>query len=87
MEKECKLGTIEIVHEKKPSVESETEYITVDESILQQELNKDRSDIEKKYISLYVARKTLSKIGTMREREVCSRQLARMKKFGLDSIR
>ncbi len=41
---------------------------------------------KKKYVSLFSARTVLTKIGTMEERRVCSRQLKRMKKKGTQEM-
>ena len=41
---------------------------------------------KKKYVSLFTARTVLTKIGTMEERRVCSKQLKRMKKLGTQEM-
>lgn len=39
-----------------------------------------------KFVSLFKARTILSKIGTMAERQMCRKQLKRMKKLGVKSL-
>jgi hypothetical protein len=41
---------------------------------------------KKKFITLFKARTILAKIGTMPERQLCRKQLRRMKKHGIKSI-
>lgn len=65
-------------------LKEETEAIDTSVNIPEEESAKEYK--KEKFIALYRSRKILAKHGTMQERQICAKQLKRMKKLGIKSV-